>query len=99
MPELPHQSNGHQSVRPAFPDDIVVLVRMRPTTLTALRSGMDVAHLRLDAVRPGDDDLFDLYVETVQDIADTGAVPAWEAPHSDGFQATDHIELWDLLDD
>jgi hypothetical protein len=72
----------HESVRPAFADDVTVSLRLRPSALRDLRAGFEVRHVRLDAV-PDEDATYDVYVETAQEIA---AVPAWDAPHSECFR-------------
>lgn len=77
--------NGHDSVRPSFSDDLLVQVRLRPSSLAALREGQNVKFHRLDTV-PGQDGVYDIYCETAQEI---DAVPAWDAPHSPDFRPAD----------
>jgi hypothetical protein len=74
----PGQRDVHDSGRPGFEDDMLVVVRLRPANLEAMRRGRRTLFTRLDAVA-GQHGTYDLYLETMEP-PDEHSVDAGDAP-------------------
>jgi hypothetical protein len=75
------------SRREPYDDDVIVRVRLRPSTLARLAVGLELAHLRLDAV-PYHDNTYDLYTETEREQPELGGAECH------GVKGSPTLETW-----